>query len=179
MDEINDQPQVIYTASTPLFKKKLFQAGMFLAISPLFVLAFLWLRDQPLFQSKKQTIQNSPSSATLKTITESELPIALDILKNPMVYEWRGSVEGTLTKKDDKSITLTDDKGQKITILVDLSPNGTKFFYLPKVPNKTKSADNYIKLDNIPIGSKLTGEFWVFLDRKNEMKGGSFTVINQ
>lgn len=111
------------------------------------------------------------------TIKESELPIAFDILQNPLVYEWRGSVEGTLTAKDDKSITLSDDKDQTITILVNLNPNGTRFFYIPKGPNKTKSVDNLINLSEIPIGSKLSGEFWVFQGRKNEMRGGSFTVI--
>lgn len=173
----NSGEPTVYFPPTPIYKQRWVKIVFFIALSPLLLVAFLWLKEQPFFKSQPPaTPQIATSSASIK---EEDLPIALDILKNPMVYEWRGSVEGTLVTKDEKSISLMNDKSQTIRILVDLSPTGTKFFYLPKGPNKTKSVDNYVKLDDIPLGSKLTGEFWVFLDRKNEMKGGSFTIINQ
>lgn len=117
--------------------------------------------------------------AAKNTLEEDSSPIAFDILKNPLVYEWRGSVEGTLTAKDEKSITLTDDKGNKITIIVQSSSKeitGTTFYR--NKPTKDPRT-NFIALEDIPLGIKLAGDFFVFPQQQDKMFGSSFIVFDK
>lgn len=117
-----------------------------------------------------------PAQIQEKVIEEDKLPIAVDILQNPLVYEWRGSVEGVLVAKDEKYIIL-EKNNQEITILISSDPNGTKFFNIEGIPNKQKNNKNFIELVDIPIGTQLRGDFWIFPDRKNQLIGNVFEVV--
>lgn len=86
-----------------------------------------------------------------QTITEAELPIVLELLKNPIFTEWTGGVEGKLVSKDDESITLEKDGSQlkiflhpKLTTFVGESTPGAQFAQVTTI-------------DKIPVGSYLRG----------------------
>lgn len=159
-----------YISPTPWFKRKLLWG--FLLVLILIPVGFYVFKIYFLKTPSPKPAEVS-SEAAFKA---EEFPIAVDILKNPMVYEWRGSVEGTVTKKDDKSIILEKD-GKSITVTIDLNPNytGTKFFTGRGV-NKNEKAKT-LSIDEIRIGSYLRGDFFVFPHKKNEMMGSSFMVI--
>lgn len=162
----------VYISPTPWYKRKL--VWIFLLILILIpVGSYLYAN-----YFRKSPAPPAPAPVASKnTLEEENSPIALDILQNPLVYEWRGSVEGILVAKDEKSITLEKDN-QKITISVDLNPDytGTKFY--SNKPTKDLKAPS-LKLEDIPIGSYLRGDFFVFNHQKNEMVGSSFTVIEK
>ncbi len=174
MDENTAEPQV-YISPTPWYKRKIL--WIFLSFLILIPLGFYIFKTYFLKTPAQTPVQQPTQIQSEPGIKESELPVAVDILQNPMVYEWRGSVEGVLTQKDDKSITLEKD-GKSITISVDLNPNytGTKFF--KGKPTKDPKS-NFISLDNIQLNTKLRGDFFVFPDKKNEKVGSSFMVIEQ
>ncbi len=177
MDENTAQPQVIYTAPTPWYKRKLLWIlGLFLILIPasfyLYKIYFLKNPAQTPVQQPTQ-VQSEPS------IKESELPVAVNILQNPMVYEWRGSVNGTLTAKDDKSITLTDDQGH--SIIIPITPSSEKItgtvFYKRETKNN-KPQYGPISYMDIPLGTKLRGDFFVGGKEKNRIIGSSFAVVD-
>ena len=92
-----------------------------------------------------EQIKPGPGTPPTK-ITQAELPLPISILKNPLVYEWRGSVEGTLTKKSKTEFTLSKD-GNEFT--VKFKEGYTKFIQIP--PGKE------ILLENIAEGTFLRG----------------------
>lgn len=113
------------------------------------------------------------SQPSPQKIDESKLPISLSLLTNPIVYEWRGSVEGRLIDKKEHFFTLTNDSGKSITI-TDIAPTGDIFktvYY-----EKTKLKWKEISLNDIPIGSNLLGDFFIFKGGKNTPVGSSFKV---
>lgn len=135
-----------------------------------------------LLASKK--IQNTDKTTiqpARQKIDESKLPISLDLLQNPVVYQWRGSVEGTLVEKNDDSITIRDDKGNSITILNRVSPKSsypammTVFFdsSSPKGPIKK------VAFGDLVVGSRLRGDFFVVPGDKNIIVGSSFEIIKK
>lgn len=108
-------------------------------------------------------------------IIEEDLPIGLEVLQNPAVYEWRGSVEGKLVSKDAHSFTLDDGKGNRITI-TDIMPLGATFktlFMDVTSPEEPKE----VTLGDIPIGTTLRGEFWIFKGGRNTPVGGTFVIV--
>lgn len=145
------------------------------------------VNNTPTSSSQKEfTLSSVPSKPT---IDESKLPISLSLLTNPIVGRWRGYVQGKLTKKDERTLnlvdfqgnpikreghtfTLADDKGNSI-IITDITPSGDKFntiFY--DVSNKKKEEAS---LSAVPIGSYLSGDFWIFKGGPNTPVGGMFT----
>lgn len=159
--------------STPLIQPKTPLPGKLIILGCLAIVAIIFfsLNYFKIIKSKT-TPAPAPQIPPERTIKESESPVAFSVLQNPIVYEWRGSVSGTLTAKTDTSITLTD-KGNSITISVDPNPGGTQF--LQKDPVK-KDQGISIALKDIPIGSKLRGDFWVFPHSKDKGIGSSFFV---
>lgn len=124
------------------------------------------------------TTQQTPTQLTSEpTIKESELPIGLSILKNPAVYQWNGSVEGTLVAKDARSITIKDKSGATITIVVD--PEGTRFFSQTSISRPI--GEQYVPLEKIPLGAHLRGSFFVIPKEgdKNRIVGSSFTYLDK
>ena len=122
------------------------------------------------FTQKTKMVQPSPSPSPKPAIDESKLPVSLALLTNPIVYEWRGSVKGKLTQKDDPIFTLTDDQGNSITI-TNKMPSGDKF----KARFIDKSNINKeIFLKDIPVGSVLLGDFFIFKGGPNTPVGGYF-----
>src|SRR3989338_6952386 len=63
-----------------------------------------------------------------RSIDRENLAVPYSLLRNPMVYEWRGSVEGTLIAKTKDSIILKKNNAT-MTIPINTESNGTKFFY--------------------------------------------------
>lgn len=112
-----------------------------------------------------------PPSRTVSKIDESNLPISLSLLTNPIVYEWRGSIKGKMTVKDEHTFALIDDKGNSITI-TDLPPNGGVFKTI--FLNKSDKPSRPLSLRDIPLGSVLRGEFFVFKDGPNTPVGSLF-----
>lgn len=163
-------PNVLFSSS-PIFKKPLFLAFI-LTLILIPALFYLYRTYSP-----KAPVQQSTQVPSEPTIKESESPVAFDILKNPLVYEWRGSVTGKLTAKDDKSITLSDDNGNSIVIPITPSSEkvvGTQFY--KRGTNKTQYGT--ISYMDIPIGTLLRGDFFVAKNEKNRIIGSSFTVVD-
>lgn len=126
-------------------------------------------------------VNNTPTSSSQKEFTlsstppkpsfdESKLPISLSLLTNPIVYEWRGSVKGKLTKKDERTFTLVDEVGNSIAI-TDTTASGAKFktMFFDKA-DQTKQ----ISLKDIPLGSILLGDFFIFTGATNTPVGSMF-----
>src|SRR3989304_8797640 len=109
--------------------------------------------------AQKTTIP-SPTLQPQGLISVSQLPINPELLKNQIVYEWRGSVRGRLTQKDEHTWTLVDEKGNSITI-TDVSANGdifkTRFFEKVDDGNQRQ-----ITLNEIALDSTLMGDFFIF-----------------
>lgn len=169
---LSSEEPTVYFPDPPIYKQRWVKIALFIALSPLLMVAFLWIKDQPLFQPKQSTtVPVATSSASIK---EEDLPITLNILKNPAIYQWTGSIEGTLTDKDDTSLTITTKDNHSITIPLDLNPNGTKFYNnKPEKDLKAKS----LTLEDIRIGSKIRGDFFIIPNKKNEIHAGSFIIL--
>lgn len=111
-----------------------------------------------------------PSPAFKPAIDESKLPISLNLLTNPIVDEWRGGVRGKLISKNEHDFTLVDDQGHSITI-TDKMPSGDIF----KAMFFDKSdISKQISLSDIPLGSVLIGDFFIFKGAPNIPVGSSF-----
>lgn len=104
-------------------------------------------------------------------IDESKLPISLSLLANPIVYEWRGSIRGKITSKDEHIFTLTDEKGSSIQI-TDLPPYGSVFKTL--FFNRVNDKEERTFLKDIPLGSILRGDFFIFKGGPNTPVGSVF-----
>ena len=128
----------------------------------------------------KTIIKPRKAQPATQTITQAELPIGLSLLKNPIVYQWRGSVEGTLVAKNGNSFTLEDNKGNSITILLNIYPGPpqltTPFFDLTKPPTPGEPPQP-ISIDDVAIGSSLRGSFFVV--DKNKILGSSFEITKK
>lgn len=116
-----------------------------LSILNIIIIAIL-LSSKFIIPSTKQP-QTQPNNVNKKTVTEDELPIKLSILQNPLIYEWKGSVEGILVAKTDTNITL-EKNGKRITVTV--LKNYTKFYRLP--------SSQELSLVDIPLNSFLRGD---------------------
>ncbi|MBI4036633.1 hypothetical protein HY386_02025 [Candidatus Daviesbacteria bacterium] len=178
------KPQILMSPS-PFYSKKIFYLlvmVVILTLVELFLLNYFGIKLNLLANPFQPATPTSTPSASLsgKTLDESESPIAFDILKNPLVYEWRGSVVGTLVAKDEGSITISDDKGNKIVIFVQGSSKeiyGTKFYKPEAIPDKDGKRFTEVTVDKIPLSTKLHGDFFVFPHRKNELVGSSFNIV--
>lgn len=119
-------------------------------------------------------IQAPTSEDSTPRVDEKKLPISLELLQNPIVYEWRGSVEGKLVSKSDHTFTIEDQKGNKISI-TNITSTGEIFktlFYKISDGGTVK-----ISLNDIPLGATLRGDVWIFKGGKNIPIGGSFEVV--
>ena len=85
------------------------------------------------------------------SIEVKKLPVTTDILTNPIFYQWRASFQGKLIAKKDNTFTV-EDKGT--TLVIEYVEGATYFF--------DKKTRNEIKLEVLPIGSKLLGGVWIF-----------------
>ena len=105
-------------------------------------------------------------------ITQEESPISIDLLRNPVVYQWSGSVEGTLTAKTEDSITL-NNKDASLTIPVTTHRKRNIFFYRYK--EGTSSA---LTIDRLELGTFMVGQFWVLPsnEENDKIDGISFSI---
>lgn len=136
------------------------------------------------FQTKPQS---EPFLSAEKMISEDELPIGLSLLHNPIINQWRGAVEGILTAKDNKTITLENTKihkDAKITIPLNAPQSEEKkpmtAFYNVKLAKYGKSSPE-VDLKDIPLGTYLRGDFFVipWPNDKNKIVGSSFTIVDK
>lgn len=145
----------------------------------LFLGLVLGLGANLFFFPKQQ--QPLPQSPPPPQITEANLPIGLALLKNPIINQWRGGVEGVLVAKDEDSFTIKDDKGNSIKIPIRISSDfrpGMTIFYdftAVKKPGETTA----VLLKDIPLNSRLRGDFFVLPQDKNEIVGGTFEIIEK
>lgn len=116
-----------------------------------------------------------PLQQIAKPQSQTNLPISLELLQNPAVYEWRGSVTGKIIAKDEHTLTLEDDKGNKIT-LTDLLPQGAGTFKTIYF-KKTDTRPIQLTLKDIPLGTTLRGEFFVFRNFSDTPVASSFTIV--
>ncbi|MBU1031785.1 hypothetical protein KKE03_02600 [Patescibacteria group bacterium] len=166
MDGQIPQPEnqvTIVKSSSSIFKRAVVVPVITLLLG--FGLGFLAKSILPLNKPPTPTQTPKPSD-------ESKLPISLSLLTNSIVYEWRGSVNGKLTAKDEHSFTLEDDKGNKITI-TDIMPDGNTF--KTRFLEQGKSDVKETSLTIIPIGSTLRGDFFIFKNGSNLPVGSQFT----
>ena len=172
MDEPVPQPTVSPQAASASKMKPLpiVLKVLFLVIYTL-VLFFLFNLYQT--RNQKQIVPPALKSAQ-KMVSEDQLPFGWLIMQNPIVYQWRGSVEGLMTEKTKDTITLIKD-GMKIVIPVD--PKETAFFD-PRT-GKTSKGIKSTTVDNIPLKSYLRGEFYVtpIAGDKNKIAGASFEIV--
>lgn len=154
-------PQQIYTNKSNLPKFILSSLGI-LALG--FILGFT-LRPYLIPQKSSPALPNQVS------IDPAILPISLRLLNNPVVDVWRGGVKGKIVKKDVDSFTLVDDHGNSISIS-DITPTGEKWrpiFF-------DKSANKQASYSAIPVGSTLSGEFFILKGAPDRPVGGQFSV---
>lgn len=159
----------VYISPTPWYKRKL--VWVFVLI--LFLIPTGSYLYASYFRKSPAPPAPPPPTAT-NALEETDSPIALDILKNPAIYQWTGSVEGTVEAGDNTSITIVTKNNHSITIPIDSSPNGTKFY--SNKPGKDSKAQS-LTINDMRIGSKVRGDFFIIPGKKNEMRAGSFVII--
>lgn len=114
---------------------------------------------------------------TKAKVSDQDLPFGIEILKNPLINQWKASVKGKLAAKDENSITLQDNQGNSIIIPLRASNDPkmwTKFFI---VDNEGKATPpEAVDLELIPLGVVLRGEFFVLPEpnNKNRIVGSQF-----
>ncbi|MBI2329993.1 hypothetical protein HYU94_01240 [Candidatus Daviesbacteria bacterium] len=113
-----------------------------------------------------------------RSIDQANLAVPYSLLLNPMVYEWRGSVEGTLIAKTKDSITLKKH-GSTMTIPINLPPNGTKFFYQIDATDENNAPTDPMKevpLEQVSLNRWLVGDFFVY-SQNHSIHGSSFLIM--
>lgn len=122
----------------------------------------------------KNTTSVAPSTSGQAQSVESGLPVATELLINPVVSQWRGGVEGVLVEKDASSITISENN-RTLKIQLQGPPGGT-FFYQESAEAGT--GFQQVSLDDIAIGTRLRGDFFVKPGvGSNEVIGSSFTIV--
>lgn len=112
---------------------------------------------------------------------EENLPVDPQILLNPIVYEWRGSVEGAIVEKkeDNSSFVVQDKEGNKITLSTK-GPTGEswKTTFL-KRDSSQKIGFAELSLADVEVGTKVRGDFWIFKTGKNLPVANLFTILEE
>lgn len=178
--DANPQNEIFTTAPKPFYKNKLAIVLIVILLQTGYTLALLNFSKTKLSNQKQVSVNPPPE----KTISENELPVGLELLKNPIVNQWRGAVEGVLVAKDEQSITLSNiNKNAKITIPLN-PPQGEKgqpmtVFHSLKLAKAGKNTR--VELKDIPVGKYLRGDFFVvpWLGDKNRTVGSSFTIVDE
>lgn len=120
----------------------------------------------------QQPSQAQPEGKTeTPTVTQEELPISLSLLKNPIIYQWRGTVKGTLVAKDEDSITIRDEQGNSIVIHLPVLPAGEKLDFIVK---RQGGETTLLPLENIPLNASVQSEFIVPQDNEDILVGTDF-----
>ena len=160
----NESLTVSYSVANSTVRRILKKIALTLLVLCLGI-AIGFVTDRYLLNKKQQALIDS-------------LPIGLAILQNPIVNQWSGAVEGTLTAKDANSITISDQAGHTIRIAVDQS--GTKFFSETSI-GKPMGPEQYISHEDIPIGGKVRGSFFIIPKDgdKNRIIGSFFTYLDK
>lgn len=174
MDNPTQEPNVFITrASLPFMR-------FAIPIICLIIGAGIGFGINQLLPAKKIVPASSLPTKESIQIPEANLPISVALLKNPIVYQWSGSVEGTLIAKSEDSITIKDEKGNTIEIPTWITSKEKKnTLFVDPATYKAGSKQSGAKLDDIPLGSYLRGNFFVIPGNKNQIIGGTFTVVKK
>ena len=126
---------------------------------------------------------NQPTKA-VNQIAEEQLPIAVSLLKNPLIKQWRGGLEGTLVAKSENSMVIRDDKGNSLTIPLRVSEGveAMTYFYDTTAVEATASGKGapFVKINQILLESYLRGDFFVVPGTgSSQIVGGSFVVVKK
>lgn len=124
---------------------------------------------------ERVTLSKSSTENSLSTpaITE-DLPISRELLNNKMVTQWRGNFEGQLISKTDSSFIIQDEKGNTLN-LSTITPTGEKW----KVIFMDGRSDErrMISSEEVPMNSKVLGDFWILPGGKNIPIAGMLTIL--
>lgn len=104
------------------------------------------------------------------TIDLQTLPISLSILKNPVVYQWSGSVEGNISDKKSDSITISKNNSSIIIPIIP-GPNGTKF------ASQSGTISKQLSVEEVRLGDYVRGAFFVSTVDKNKIMGSYFSIV--
>lgn len=100
------------------------------------------------------TPEPTPQSEGYELVKTSELFLPLEVLRNPVHYQWGTSSQGILVEKTDSYIIL-EAQGERATFAL---VNYTNFFG----PEETETGGLKPRnLEDIPLGSKLLGGAFV------------------
>lgn len=158
---MDGQPQAYSTPNPTKFRLLL----IILALVALFLVAVALNYFKIIKLSKLQQIFSQKQSEDL-----DNLPVALDILKNPAVYQWSGAVEGNVTEKKIDSITISKNN-HSITISVIPGPNGTNF------ASQSGTVLKQLSVGDVKIGDYIRGAFFVSPVDKNKIMGSYFSIV--
>ncbi len=162
---MDEEPNVVYHLPNykRLLSNKPFIITLFLLVLSWFLLIFYFFSSINFLNLGKS----------------SNLPISLNLLQNPIVYEWRGDVTGKLVKINPDSFVLQDDKGNNITIFYwKWKAPSPKEGNIATVFSKLEGGQwKDITIDTIPINSTLRGDFFIFKSDLKTPFGSSFTVV--
>lgn len=166
----------VYVITDSSYKAKFLTPILLLLGLAIYTIVLMFFAKWYFTKNQQRTTTPTPQPSNQRMVSEDSLPFGLAVLQNPLVYQWRGSVEGELTKKDEASITLT--KNGK-TIIIPVDSKLTPFFIIPedKKAKKMKSAT----IVDIPIGVYLRGEFFTTPKPtdKNSIFGSMFEVTTK
>lgn len=178
MNGLSTVPQI--PAGKPFYKNKFFIVLLIVIFQAIYTIALLNISK---INSQSQNTE-SVSTPSKNMLSEDESPIGFALLKNPIVNQWRGGIEGVLTAKDEKSITLSNKiKNAELTIPLNAPRSeGDKpmtVFHSLKQANAGKNSQ--VELKDIPVGTYLRGDFFVipWPDDKNKIVGSSFTIVEE
>lgn len=178
MNGLSTVPQI--PAGKPFYKNKFFIVLLIVIFQAIYTIALLNISK---INSQSQNT-DSASAPSEKMISEDELPVGIDLLKNPIVNQWRGAVEGVLIAKDEQSIILSNVV-KKAKITVPLNPprgkEGEPMAVFHNLKLLKTGKDTRVKLEDIPLGTYLRGDFFVipWPDDKNIIVGSSFTIVEE
>lgn len=102
-----------------------------------------------------------------KYISKNEVPVPINILKNPIIYEWQGSVKGIVASKSENRFVIK---------------NGSNILTVSFLNNFTtlaiRGTANEYTLEELPIGSEIGGIVWVTgKDSDTSLSGKAYDVV--
>ncbi len=163
-----EKPTVLIKTPSNILNNKFLVYPVILLIS--YLIGFFSFSLLP-FGKSPTTTSSIPSQLST---TGNKLPISISLLTNPIVYEWRGSIEGKLVKVNTDSYTIQDEKGNKIILYFKTTSTGKVDPIFVKLVGKEYKN---IKLNDVPIGTTLRGEFYIYNGQSDTPVGTSFEVI--
>lgn len=161
---MNDQNLEVEKKETELQKNIIKNPFFIIVIVFIFALIPIFLFIQSKNQNPTELI--TPSITPNPTEIEENLPVDKSVLKEPMIYQWKGSVEGKLISKTENTFTLEKNGRQ---IVIKTLDNYSEFTKIPLGKN--------IVLKDIPLQANLIGT--VLITEKKNIIAEMFTWVTK